>query len=166
MSEDKLRAIFAEGQPDWVEEPSLRSVDAAQVVDLLDTQTFFELLKQPYPTDQAGVLNRLASERLIDKVTGGYNIRRLGGLLLAKRLSQFPELSRKAARVVVYTGGDKLNTKLDQIDTRGYAVGFQGLVEFVMAQLPQNEVIESALRKKVKLLPETAGVSEFLCARR
>ena len=32
-------------------------------------------------------------------------------------------------------------------------MGFQGLVRFVMTQLPQNEVIEDALRKEVKLVP-------------
>lgn len=56
--------------------------------------------------------------------------------------------------MVVYSGASKLETKLDQVGTRGYAVGFQGLVRFVMTQLPQNEVIEDALRKEVKLVPE------------
>lgn len=156
MSEDRLRAIFAEGQPDWVEEPALTGVDAQRVIDLLDTQTFFELLKQPYPTTQAAVIERLAAERLIDAVGDGFVIRRLGGILLAKRLDAFPDLARKAPRVIVYNGVSKLDTKIDQIGTRGYAVGFQGLVDFVMAQLPQNEIIEHALRTKVKLLPDDA----------
>jgi ATP-dependent DNA helicase RecG len=47
MSEDRLRAIFAEGQPDWLEEPALSGLDAQSVIDLLDTQTFFDLLKIP-----------------------------------------------------------------------------------------------------------------------
>ncbi|WP_419318826.1 ATP-binding protein [Caulobacter sp. ErkDOM-E] len=156
MSEDRLRAIFAEGQPDWAEEPALRGLDPQAVIDLLDTQTFFELLKQPYPTTREGVLDRLISERLIDREPGGYAIRRLGGLLLAKRLDQFPDLARKAPRVIVYAGPSKLETKIDQIGSRGYAVGFQGLIDFVMGQLPQNEVIEHALRQKVKLLPDDA----------
>jgi ATP-dependent DNA helicase RecG len=91
---------------------------------------------------------------MIDAQDGGYAIRRLGGLLLAKHLEDFPDLKRKAPRVVVYTGASKLETKLDQVGTKGYAVGFQGLVRFVMGQLPQNEVIEDALRKEVKLVPE------------
>ncbi len=66
----------------------------------------------------------------------------------------FPDVARKAPRVVVYTGTSKLETKLDQSGVRGYAVGFQGLVRFVMEQLPQNEIIEDALRKEVKLVPE------------
>ena len=85
---------------------------------------------------------------------GGYAIRRLGALLLAKRMKDFPDLARKAVRVVVYSGPSKLETRLDQTGVRGYAVGFQRLVEFVMGQLPQNEVVENALRKEVKLVPE------------
>jgi ATP-dependent DNA helicase RecG len=154
MSEDRLRGIFAEGAPDWLEEPSLTGLDGQAVVELLDTQTFFELLKLPYPTTQTGVLDRLQAERMIDPVDGNWSIRRICGLLLARRLESFPDLSRRAARVVVYSGMGKTETRLDQTGGRGYAVGFQGLVDFVMGQLPQNEVIENALRKQVKLLPE------------
>jgi predicted HTH transcriptional regulator len=154
MSEDQLRRIFAEGEPDWLEEQSKTGLDAQQVVELLDTQTFFELLKLPYPMDRSGVMDRLMHERLIDAQGGTYAIRRLGALLLAKRLEDFPDLARKAARVVVYPGTSKLETRLDQTGGKGYAVGFQGLVRFVMGQLPQNEVIEDALRKEVKLVPE------------
>ncbi len=154
MSEDTLRRIFAEGQPDWLEEPSLTGLDAQRVVDLLDTQSYFELLKLPYPSTREGVIDRLAQDRLIDPQAGTLSIRRLGALLLAKKLEDFPELTRKAPRVVVYAGLSKLETKLDQVGVKGFAVGFQGLVGFIMAQLPQNEIIEDALRKQVKLVPE------------
>jgi predicted HTH transcriptional regulator len=156
MSEDQLRRIFAEGQPEWLEEHSKTGLDAQQVVELLDTQTFFELLKVPYPTERSAVIDRLVRERLIDEANGSYSIRRLGALLVAKKLEDFPDLARKAPRVIVYPGTSKVETRLDQIGARGYAVGFQGLVRFVMAQLPQNEVIEDALRKEVKLVPEIA----------
>jgi ATP-dependent DNA helicase RecG len=154
MSEDQLRRIFAEGEPDWLEEHSITGADAQQVVERLDVQTFFELLKLPYPTDRGGVIDRLMRERLVDELDGAYAIRRLGALLLARRLEDFPDLARKAPRVVVYVGNNKLETRLDQTGAKGYAVGFQGLVQFVMNQLPQNEVIEDALRKAVKLVPE------------
>lgn len=154
MSEDQLRRIFAEGEPDWLEEQSRDGLDAQQVIELLDTQSFFELLKLPYPTNQQSVLDRLMQERLVNLENDGYAIRKLGALLLARRLQDFPDISRKAPRVVVYNGTTKLDTKLDQLGSKGYAVGFQGLVQFVMSQLPQNEIIKDALRKEVKLVPE------------
>jgi len=139
MSEDQLRRIFAEGGPDWVEEHSKTELDGQQVVELLDTQTFFELLKLPYPSDRAGVLDRLVTERLIDAEAGSYAIRRIGALLLAKKLADFDDLARKAPRVVVYNGTSKLDTKLDQTGAKGYAVGFQGLIRFIMGRFRRTK---------------------------
>lgn len=156
MSEDQLRRIFAEGKPDWLEEPAQTGLISQQIVELLDTQTYFELMKLPYPTKQDGVIERLLAERLIDESADGFAIRRLGAILLAKRLDEFSDLTRKSPRVIVYTSTSKLETRLDRTGMRGYAVGFQGLVQFVMSQLPQNEVIENALRKEMKLVPEVA----------
>jgi predicted HTH transcriptional regulator len=157
MSEDQLRKIFAEGKPDWLEQISTAGLSAQQVVELLDIQTFFDLLKLPLPAIREGMLDRLLSNRLIDQGPNGtFSIQRIGALLLAKRLDDFPDVSRKAVRVVVYLGPSKIETKLDQHGRTGYATGFQGLVRFIMGQLPQNEVIKDALRQEVKLVPEIA----------
>lgn len=161
MSEDQLRKIFAEGQPNWLEYPALKDVSAQDVVQLLDTQTFFDLMRLPYPTDQAGVLARLLDERLIERSVAGFNILHIGAVLLAKNMRQFPGISRKAVRVIVYSGESKMKTLSDVTGEKGYAVGFAGLVQYVMGKLPQNEVIEGAIRKEVKLLPEVV-VRELL----
>jgi ATP-dependent DNA helicase RecG len=154
MTEDRLRQIFAEGKPDWLEEHSKVALSAPELIALLDTQSFFDLLALDYPSKREGAIERLVEERLVDVVEGGLCIRRLGARLLAKKLENFPDLAGKAPRVVVYKQGSKVETELDQTGTLGYAVGFQRIVKFVMNMLPQNEVIEDALRKEVKLLPE------------
>jgi len=154
MSEDQLRKIFAEGQPSWLEGIAMQGVSGQDVVQLLDTQSFFDLLNLPYPTDQVGVLQRLESERLIQVTGGEYVILNIAAILLAKNLGKFESVKRKAARVIVYAGDSKLQTLSDQVGDKGYAVGFQGLVQYVMGRLPQNEVIEDAIRKEMKLVPE------------
>lgn len=108
MSEDRLRTIFAEGEPDWLEEPSLSGLSEGDIIETLDTQTFFELIEQPYPSSRDEVLRRLIDFKLIDRMPGGLSIRRICGLLLAKDLGHFPELARKSPRVVVYDGVTKL----------------------------------------------------------
>jgi len=155
MSEDRLRAIFAEGQPDWLAQPALKECDDDKVIQLLDTQSYFDLLHLPYPVNRAGVLERFEREKLIEREGSGWTITNLGGMLFAKKLEQFERLARKAARVIVYEGTNKLKTKLDKPGTKGYAVGFQGLVEFING-LPSNEVIGQALRREVKMFPEIA----------
>lgn len=156
MSEDQLRRIFAEGAPDRLEEPIRAGIDAQDVVELLDTQAFFELLKLPYPTDRNGVIDRLLQERIIDRDESLFSIRRIGALLLAKRLDLFDGLAAKSPRLVVYFGASKLQTRLDVTHGVGYAVGFRALVALVMGQLPQNEVISEAIRREVTIVPEMA----------
>lgn len=154
MTEDRLRGIFDEGQPDWLESDAKCGLSAQEVVELLDTQTFFELLGLPYPTAQTGVLEKLESERLIEPRAGSFAISNIAAVLLAKNTVNFDTVYRHAPRVVVYQANSKLQTTSDLTGNKGYAVGFQGLVQYIMTQLPQNEVIEDALRKESKLVPE------------
>jgi predicted HTH transcriptional regulator len=154
MSEDRLRTIFNEGQPIWLEETAHSNASAQEVVSSLDTQNYFELLNLPYPTNQAGVINRLISDSLIKRTAQGYDISNMAAILLAKSLKRFDTVKRKAIRVILYNGESKLQTISDLTGDKGYAVGFSGLVDYVMSQLPQNEIIENALRKETKLLPK------------
>jgi ATP-dependent DNA helicase RecG len=157
MTSDYLRRTFAEGLPDWFVQPAKADASADEVIALLDTQTYFELLSLPYPTTRDAVLARLQSEGLIASSSAGWTISNMAAILLAKRLDAFsPALARKAARVVVYDGTDKLNTKDDKPGLRGYAVGFGSLVDFVHSAAPQNRFVEQAVREEVKMFPKQA----------
>jgi predicted HTH transcriptional regulator len=58
--------------------------------------------------------------------------------------------------VIVYEGKGRLKTIREQDGRKGYASGFEGLIEFVNALLPRNEVVGKALRKNVPMYPEPA----------
>ena len=154
MSEDQLRRIFTGDPTDWLALTAKRGVSAAEVVELLDVQTFFELLHVPHPAGRAGVMKRLIAEELVTQEGDGYEISNLAVLLLARNLSDLAGVSRKAARVIVYEGVNKLHAKSDITGAKGYAVGFLGLVQYVMSMLPQAELIETGLRVERTLLPE------------
>jgi ATP-dependent DNA helicase RecG len=159
MTQDQLRRIFSEGGPEWSDEPSKSGLGPARILELLDTVSFFKLIETPHPATVRGVIDRLLHERLIDEneMTGSFTIRRLGALLLANDLGDFPDLARKAPRVVEYGGPSKLDSpRADITGKKGYAAGFQGLVHFITTHLPKKEVILDALRKEVRLLPDIA----------
>jgi len=59
MSEDQLRKIFAEGQPAWLESPSLDGLSGQDVIQLLDTQTYFDLMGMPLTKCKTLVLHTL-----------------------------------------------------------------------------------------------------------
>ena len=156
MTEDRLRAIFDEGKPDWLSEFACIGVSPADVVGLLDTQSYFDLMKLPYPATRAAVLDRLERDQIIVRRDNAHAVTNFGAILFAKKLGAFQDLARKAPRVIVYDGISKLKTRLEQPGTKGYAVGFEGLVDFIIAQTPTNEVIETALRRQVRMFPDIA----------
>jgi len=156
MTEDRLRRIFEEGKPDFLLRPALTNVSEEDAVRLLDSQSFFELMQLPYPATREAVLQRFEREKLVMRHSTGWHISNLGALLFAKDLREFDLLQRKAPRVIVYQGTDKLETLRDTVGLKGYAVGFQGLIEYVHSQLPANEVIGQALRTNTRMYPEMA----------
>ena len=130
---------------------------AAEVIRLLDVQAYFELLKQPQPTTQEAVLEKLSKQKLISGRGGSYTITNLGAVLFARRLTDFEDLARKAMRVIVYDGPSKRSKIVrEQTGGKGYASGFEGLVDWINGQLPANELVGPALRQEVRLYPELA----------
>jgi len=137
-------------------EIALKNVTSADIIRLLDTPTYFELIKLPYPTTQERVIEKFESEKLVIKTTKGYDITNLGAILFAKKLNEFETLKRKAIRVIVYKDKNRIDTVREQMGQRGYAVGFVGLINWINSQLPANEEIGKALRKETKMYPEIA----------
>ncbi len=128
-----------------------------EVVERLDYPAYFERLNLPLPADRRGIIAKLAEDRLIVRNEAGHwDITNLGAILYARRLPDFPGLARKAMRVIVYKGKTRVVTEREQEGLRGYASGFEGLMEWIDSQLPRNEVIGQALRRAVPLFPELA----------
>jgi predicted HTH transcriptional regulator len=59
-------------------------------------------------------------------------------------------------RIIVYKGPNRVETLREEQMERGYAAGFQSLIDYLNSQLPQNEHIGRALRAQVRMYPELA----------
>lgn len=132
-------------------------VAAGDVLKLLDYPSYFRLLDLPLPENRTGILDRLAADRMVRRrESASYDITNLGAILFATDLQNFDRLQRKAIRVIEYRGANRVETRREQPGRRGYAVGFEGLIEYINQVLPENEVIERALRGTVTMYPELA----------
>jgi len=132
-------------------------VTSEDVLRMLDYPAYFDLLELPLPDGRTAILDALTADELIQHCDAGdWNITNMGGILFAKKLEDFPGLRRKAIRVVQYKGRGRVVTMREQVGGKGYAGGFEGLIGFIMALAPTNEVIEQALRRTVPMFPELA----------
>lgn len=128
-----------------------------EIFKLLDFACYFDLQNIALPSNQEGMLHYVLEDEIVLKQDNSlYTITNLGAILFAKRIADFPTLARKAIRVVQYENDTKLKILKEYNGTKGYAVGFEGLMEFLEALLPSEEVITETVRKTVTKFPMIA----------
>ena len=156
---DKEAKIWRNHATPFEKEIAASGLSVADVFRLLSTEAYFDLLKIPYPSNQQGVLTKFEEEGFVGKeVTATYLITGLGAILFAKNLTEFEGilLSRKSARVIVYQGKNKVHTEREQTVVKGYALGFESMIDWISSKLPANEEIGKALRKESLMYPAIA----------
>lgn len=143
--------------PQFEELHSTKIKTELDILTSLDYKTIYKLLEKPVPSDAKEILYWLKNEKMIDYVDGaGYYITNLGALAAAVNLLEFDGLSRKIIRVLKYKGVNKVETEKEFPGSKGYAIGFQGLIEFVKQLLPSSQIIKNALRTETSIYPEIA----------
>lgn len=131
-----------------------QDLELENALRLLDYQTYFDNTDIPLPSDIYGVEHYMVEEEVLVKQDNGlYAITNLDAILFAKRLSAFPRLSHKAIRVVQYRGNSRLELLKEDMGGKGYAIGFEGLIKFIEALIPTQEIINGALREKKSAYP-------------
>jgi predicted HTH transcriptional regulator len=155
---EKERALWRVfDQVPFEQQLAAQNLGVDQVLKLLDYPAYFDLTNQPLPEGREAILAALAADRMIQRSDSGqWHISNLGAILFAKRLQDFPALGRKAVRLIQYRGKGKLETVRELTGNKGYAVGFEGLIDYLKTLLPANEEIGKAFRQEVPMYPELA----------
>lgn len=143
--------------PSWEELHASKLLNEIEVITLLEYDKILELLKKPVPSDIKEIMKWLEDEKMIEGVDGkGYYITNFGAVAAAKDLNKFDGLSRKAVRLIKYEGKNKAAGSKEYPGSKGYAIGFEGLIQYVKGLLPGSEVIKHALREETSVYPEIA----------
>ncbi len=131
-----------------------QDLELGDALRLLDYSAYFDITGIPQPSNINGVGHYMQEEEVLVKQDNGlFAITNLGAILFAKRLSAFLRISRKAIRVVQYRGNNRLDLLKEDIGGKGYVIGFEGLIKFVEALIPTQEIISGALREKKSAYP-------------
>ena len=131
--------------------------NTVEVMTLLDYAGIYKLLKKPVPSNADEIMYWLEQEKMISSVDdNGYYITNFGTLAAAQNLNDFDSLARKSIRVIKYEGKNKAGGSKEYPGSKGYAIGFEGLIQFIKSLLPGSEVIKHALREERSVYPEIA----------
>jgi ATP-dependent DNA helicase RecG len=161
--EDKERILWEKlGKKKFETEFAYTSRDFNDVLGKIDYSAFFAMIDEPVPKTPEGIKDKLVQEKIIQVAYGSFKITNMGAILFANDINDFGELSRKSLRVIVYKGNGRVGAATsDYTGKKGYAVGFKSMIDYVEALLPQNELIEAAIRTNAKVYP-TVAIREII----
>lgn len=120
----------------------------------LEYTAYFDLSGTSQPTSPESIAHYLLEDGILAQEDNGlYAITNMGAILLAKKISEFPKLSRKAIRIVQYKDNNKLTMLREYVGEDGYIVSFESLMKYIDALLPAQEVISGAVRETKTAYP-------------
>ena len=148
---------FATGRRKFETAVALPNQSAKSVLEKLVIDTFYKLSDEEVPRNDQEIIRRLSFAGFInDNMEGGYDVTNLGAILFANDIALFPSIANKSIRLIKYAGRDKSRSEEEVEGKRGYAVGFAGLIRFIMGRLPKSETYIDGVRTMAPIYPEVA----------
>ena len=139
------------------EQPAAQDLDLSIALRMLDYGVYFDLIEIPQPASAENIAHYMLEEGILSCQDNGlYTVTNMGAILFAKRLADFPKLSRKAIRVIQFEGNNRLSMLKEDVGGKGYAVEFERIIKYIEALIPTQEIITAAFREKKSAYPMLA----------
>ena len=160
MSQLQVRTMIAESRGLKFEQTiALNNLSKEQVLSLLNYRKYFELIGKSTPINIDIILERLQEQSFCKQDETGWSITNLGAILFATSLKSFPTLTGREVIIRKYIGTNNRQQEFEHHSKYGYAVGFEALTDYIMAQT-SSESIET-LREPIPTYPKIA-IREFI----
>lgn len=128
-----------------------------EVIRHLDFSRYYDALQLPVPRGREKIMADFCHEKfLIRNDAGHFDITNLGALMIAKNLKDFDSLMKRSVRVIWYKENNRYEGIREKEFSAGYAFSHEEIVQYIMAIIPQEEIIDGAIRKSVYAFPEIA----------
>lgn len=160
MSRSQVKALIATSQSITFENQiAKRGLEPREILNALNYKTLYRLIDKDIPQSSSFILERLTSYNLCKQEETGWAITNLGVILFANKLEDFPNMAGHEVIVRKYTGTNNRQQEFEQHGIYGYAVGFEGLVDFIMKHT-STEAIDLK-REAIPTYPRVA-IREFI----
>lgn len=161
ISRQQVRLLIAESEGvEFESRIACRGLSTSEIIRILDCNKLFDLLKRPYPLTSNGVMSLMEELNICKNDSDGYGITNLGALLFARNMSSFDTMKDRSVIVRRYEGTNNRHLLFEQYGKFGYAVGFEGLVEYVMKNTSKEQIVGS-VRELIPTYPQVA-LREFI----
>ena len=160
LSSLQVRNLIATSQGlNFEERSAINGLKSDEVLQILNFRKLFELLDKDTPRSSDSILARLLEYGLCERTDNSWGITNLGALLFANNLDEFQELRNRKVIIRKYVGQNNRELLIEQTDRNGYAIGFEGLIDFIMKYVSTENI--QVKRESVSQYPRVA-IREFV----
>ena len=160
MSRTQVKALIAASQGITFEEQiSKEGLKKEEVLHYLDYKALYRILDKNIPQSTDSIIERLSDYNLCKQIGDEWAITNLGAILFANKLQDFPNIVGHEVIVRKYVGTNNRQQEFEQHGAHGYAVGFDGLVDFIMRNTSVEQI--DVKREAVPTYPGVA-IREFV----
>lgn len=160
MSSKQVQMLIAKSMGiSFEENTAMDNLTQEDVLMLLDYQALYRILDKNLPRSSDTILSNFTEMGYCHEKNGKWTITNLGAILFARSLSCFPSLSGREVIVRKYVGQNNRQLQFEQRGKFGYAVGFNGLIDFIMRNTG-TEVIEVA--RNIEPIYPRVAIREFV----
>jgi predicted HTH transcriptional regulator len=161
MSQNQVKVLISSSQGIPFEKQIAKgNLTADDILKYLNYQKLFELLDKNVPTASDTILNKMKEHDFCKFEGRKWHITNLGAILFANDINNFQELYGKSVIVRKYIGTNNREIEFEQQGKYGYAVGFEGLVDFIMLHTQKGEK-RDVKRENIQIYPRVA-IREFV----
>ena len=160
MSRNQVKALIAASQGITFEQQTAKEgLTREEVLKLLNYKALYRILDKNVPQSTDAIIERLSDYRLCRQVSESWTITNLGAILFANELKDFPNMEGHEVIVRKYVGTNNRQQEFEQHGVYGYAVGFEGLVDFIMRNTSVEQI--DVKREAMPTYPRVA-IREFV----
>jgi len=160
MSHSQVKSLIADSQGRPFEKRiAVSDVATEELLQLLNYKKLYELQEKNVPNNPATIAQHLEDYGFCIGKGNGWDITNMGAILFANDINQFPELRGHNVIVRKYVATNNRDMLSEQRGGFGYAVGFEGLIDYVMKQTSTEQI--EVVRQAVATYPRKA-VREFV----
>lgn len=160
MSKGQVKALIATSEGlNFEKQIARKGLTIKEVLSLLNYEALFRILDKNIPSSTDSIISRLNEFKLCEQNGELWNITNLGAILFARKLEDFPNIQGKEVIVRKYIGLNNRQQEFEQHGKFGYAVGFEGLIDFIMKHTCGERI--DVKREAVPMYPRVA-IREFV----
>ena len=160
MSRNQVKALIAASQGITFEQQTAKEgLTREEVLKLLNYKALYRILDKNVPQSTDAIIERLSDYHLCRQVGESWTITNLGAILFANELKDFPNMEGHEVIVRKYMGTNNRQQEFEQHGAYGYAVGFEGLVDFIMRNTSVEQI--DVKREAMPTYPRVA-IREFV----